>query len=63
MANIIQATITNAGHEALAKSFGGPSGGFDWSFGDYFKIGTGGFVVIGGGCKEPATPDPALNIS
>lgn len=60
MANIIQAVITSGGREALAKSFGGPSGGFDYSFGLYFKIGTGAFISSVSGGFEPVTPDPAL---
>jgi hypothetical protein len=59
MANIIQATLTNKGREVLAKSFGGVSGGFDWSYGEYFHIGTGAYTDSGDGL-EPVTPDPAL---
>ncbi len=55
-----QAVITNDGHDALAKSFGGPSGGFQWSFGQYFKLGTGGFIIVSG-CMQPANPDPTLH--
>jgi len=60
MANIIQAIITDDGREALAKSFGGVSGGFDWSYGNYFKIGTGAFFDTGIDL-EPVTPDPSLS--
>lgn len=60
MANIIQAILTDDGREALAKSFGGVSGGFDWSYGVYFKIGTAGYVDTGMDL-EPVTPDPALS--
>lgn len=60
MANIIQAIMTNDGHAALAKSFGGPSGGFAYSYGMYFKIGTGAWVSVGGQ-QQPVTPDPALH--
>lgn len=60
MANIIQALITNDGREALAKSFGGVSGGFQWSYGEYFKIGTAGYIDVGPNL-EPQTPDPSLS--
>lgn len=43
MANTIQAVMTSGGRAALAQSFGGPSGGFQYSYGKYFKIGTAGF--------------------
>ena len=59
MANVIQAIITNVGREALAKSFGGVSGGFDWSYGVYFKIGTAAYIDNGSDL-EPVSPDPAL---
>ena len=63
MANIIQAIVTTDGRVALAKSFGGPigvSGGYQWSYGKYFKIGTGGYHDTGT-ILEPVTPDPALH--
>lgn len=59
MPNIVQAEITNAGHTALAKSFGGPSGGFSYSYGNYFKIGVDGYIIVSGQ-KYPMTPDPTL---
>lgn len=59
MANIIQAIVTNTGREFLAKSFGGVSGGFSWSYGQYFKIGVLGYFD-NGSFLEPVTPDPAL---
>lgn len=59
MANTVQAILTNQGHKTLAQSFGGPSGGFSWSFGQYFKIGVDGYVIVGGE-KQPVTPDPTL---
>lgn len=59
MANVIQAIVTNKGREMLAKSFGGVSGGYDWSYGSYFRIGTGGYID-NGLILEPVTPDPSL---
>jgi hypothetical protein len=59
MANVVQAILTNAGHQALAQSFGGPSGGFSWSYGQFFKIGTGGWSIQNGE-KEPVTPSAVL---
>jgi hypothetical protein len=59
MANTVQAILTNQGHLTLAQSFGGPSGGFSWSFGQYFKIGVDGYVIVGGQ-EQPVTPDPTL---
>jgi len=60
MANTDQAIITDDGHNALAQSFGGPSGGFSWSYGQYFKLGVGGFIIVSG-CMQPANPDPTLH--
>ena len=59
MANSVQTILTTAGHEALAKSFGGPSGGFSWCYGKHFKMGTLGYVLVGTE-KFPATPDESL---
>jgi hypothetical protein len=59
MALVISATLTNKGREVLAKSFGGPIGSYNWSYGKYFKIGTLGFEDVGGD-DHPKTPDPAL---
>lgn len=59
MANTVQAILTNKGHEVLAKSFGGPSGSFSWSYGQFFKIGVDGYTIVGGE-KQPVTPDPTL---
>lgn len=59
MALVISATLTNKGREVLAKSFGGPSGTYSWSYGEYFKIGTSGWQLVGPD-KHPKTPDPAL---
>lgn len=48
MANVITIIPTDAGREALAKSFGGPSGSFLWSYGKYFKIGTAMHTDVSG---------------
>lgn len=56
MANTIQALMTNGGREALAKSFGGPSGSFNYSYGKYFKIGTAAWQMGVYG-KEPQNPN------
>lgn len=58
MANIIQAVLTNTGREAIAKSFGGPSGGFSYSFGQYFKIGTAAHTEVSGQ-DQPLPPSAA----
>lgn len=58
MANIIQAVLTNSGRQAIAKSFGGPSGGFSWSYGQYFKIGTAMHTEVSGQ-DQPLPPDAA----
>lgn len=47
MANVITVIPTDDGRAAIAKSFGGPSGGFPWSYGTYFKIGTAMHTVSG----------------
>jgi hypothetical protein len=59
MANTIQAIVTSTGREYLAKSFGGVSGGFSWSYGQYFKLGVLGYID-NGTFLEPVTPDPSL---
>jgi hypothetical protein len=59
MANQIQAVLTNVGRAALAQSFGGVSGGFQYSYGLLFQIGTGAWVSQGGQ-EVPVAPDPAL---
>lgn len=56
MANVIQALLTNVGRAALAKSFGGPSGSFQWSYGKYFKIGTAMHTLVSGQ-EQPFPPD------
>lgn len=56
MANVIQAVLTNAGRAALAKSFGGPSGTFSWSYAQYWKIGTAMHTEVGGQ-DQPLPPD------
>lgn len=61
MANVIEAILTNDGREALAKSFGGPSGGFPWSYGLLFKIGVAAFQNVGAAGLQPVAPDPALH--
>lgn len=58
MANTIQAVMTNVGREALAKSFGGPSGSYLYSYGKLFKIGTAGWQQ-GVGVHEPQNPNPS----
>lgn len=58
MALVISALMTNKGREALAKSFGGPTGGFSWSYGQYFKIGTAAHTEVSG-VDEPLPPSAA----
>lgn len=60
MALVISALLTNDGREALAKSFGGPTGGFSHSYGKYFKIGSAGFNDISG-VDEPLPPSAAYS--
>ena len=59
MANTIQAVMTIGGRQALAQSFGGPSGGFVYSYGKYFKIGTAGYQSSVQG-NVPQNPNAAL---
>lgn len=59
MANVIQALITDDGSEALAKSFGGLTGGFSWSYGNFFKIGTAMHQTVSGQ-DEPIAPDASF---
>lgn len=59
MANTVQSVMTNLGRAALAQSFGGPSGGFQFSWGKYFKIGTAAFQSSTQG-NVPMNPNPAL---
>lgn len=59
MPNIVESVITNIGHQVLAQSFGGPSGSFSWSYGQYFKIGVDGYISVAGQ-NYPITPDPTL---
>lgn len=59
MANVIQALLTNAGREALAKSFGGPSGSYNWSNGNFFKIGTAMKTEVSGQ-DQPLPPNAAF---
>jgi len=56
VANVISALLTNTGRAALAKSFGGPSGTFQWSYGKYFKIGTAMWTMNVSGQEEPIPP-------
>lgn len=58
MALVISALLTNTGREALAKSFGGPTGGFSWSYGQYFKIGTAAHTEVSGQ-DQPLPPSAA----
>ena len=58
MANVITAVLTTVGREAISKSFGGPSGGFSWSFGKYFKIGTAAHTEVSGQ-DQPLPPSVA----
>jgi hypothetical protein len=58
MANSVQSIMTQGGRQALAQSFGGPSGGFAFSYGKYFKIGTAGFQSSPGG-NVPQNPSDA----
>lgn len=60
MALVISALLTNDGREALAKSFGGPSGGYSWSYGKYFKIGTAGHTEVSGQ-DHPLPPSAAYS--
>jgi hypothetical protein len=59
LANVIQAVLTNGGRAALAKSFGGPSGPFQWSYGKYFKIGTAMHQSVSGQ-DQPIPPNAAF---
>jgi hypothetical protein len=59
MSNTIQAVLTNTGRAAIAKSFGGPSGSFSWSYGQYFKIGTAAHTEVSGQ-DQPLPPNAAL---
>lgn len=58
MAVSAQALMTNGGRQALAKSFGGPSGGFLYSYGQYFKMGTAGWQSGPSG-PVPQNPQPS----
>ena len=58
MANVIQSLMTIGGRAALAQSFGGPSGGFLYSYGSYFKIGTAGWQSTPQG-NQPQNPNAA----
>lgn len=58
MALVISALLTTAGREALAKSFGGPTGGFSWSYGQFFKIGTAAHTEVSG-VDHPLPPSAA----
>lgn len=60
MANTAQAVMTNDGRAVLAQSFGGPSGGFVFSYGKYFKIGTAAYQSSPQG-NVPQNPNPALH--
>lgn len=59
---LLTGIMTTAGRAALAKSFGnlkGTSGQFPLCRAKYFKIGMGGYTIIGDS-KFPKDPDPAL---
>ncbi len=58
MALVVSALLTNAGREALAKSFGGATGGFNWSAGKYFKIGVSARMEVSGQ-DQPLPPNAA----
>ncbi len=58
MALVISALLTTAGRAALAKSFGGPTGGFSWSYGQFFKIGVAAHTEVSG-VDEPLPPSAA----
>ena len=60
MANVISALLTNTGRAALAKSFGGPTGSFDWSYGKYFKIGVAMHTQDISGQDQPIAPSAAF---
>ena len=59
---VLQGVTTDAGRVALAQHVLGPlvRPPFAESYGKYFKIGTGGFLLGPGGTKSPKTPDPSL---
>lgn len=59
---LLTGIMTNAGRAAIAKSFGnlkGASGQFPICRAKYFKIGMGGYTIVGAS-KFPKDPDPAL---
>lgn len=60
MANVISALLTNTGRAALAQSFGGPSGSFQWSFGQVFKIGVAMHTQDVSGQDQPIAPSAAF---
>jgi hypothetical protein len=59
MANVISALLTNGGRAALAKSLGGPTGTFSWSYGKVFKIGTANHTEVSGQ-DQPIAPSASL---
>lgn len=61
MATVITGVITNIGREVMAKSFGHLNGltGYPLSWGKYFRIGMGGYIVTPSG-RVPKTPSPSL---
>lgn len=59
MPNVISALLTNSGRQALAQSFGGPSGSFSWSYGSVFKIGTAMKTEVSGQ-DQPLPPSAAF---
>jgi hypothetical protein len=60
VANVISAVLTNSGRAALAQSFGGASGGFSWSSGKYFKIGTAMYTQGVSGQEAPLPPNASF---
>lgn len=60
MANVISALLTTSGRQAIAESFGGPSGSFQWSYGKYFKIGVAMHTQDVSGQDQPLPPSAAF---
>lgn len=55
---ILTGVMTTRGRRRLAESFG-QVGGFSYTNAVYFKIGMGGYLVVGDG-RVPKSPNPAL---